>query len=54
MARHTGRPVEQIERDFDRDYYMSAAEAKAYGIIDNIVTNRGELVEGSEQPSVTV
>jgi ATP-dependent Clp protease protease subunit len=53
MARHTGRPVEQIERDFDRDYYMSAAEAKAYGIIDNIVTNRGELVEGSEQPSVT-
>src|SRR5579872_3428118 len=38
MSKHTGRPVEQIERDFDRDYYMSAEEAKAYGIIDSIVT----------------
>ena len=54
MAKHTGRPLEQIERDFDRDHYMSAEEAKAYGIIDNVVSNRGELVEGSEQPGVTV
>jgi ATP-dependent Clp protease protease subunit len=53
MAMHTGRPVEQIERDFDRDYYMSAEEAQAYGIIDNIVTSRGELVEGPGRPSVT-
>ena len=45
MAKHTGRPVEQIERDFDRDYYMSAEEAKRYGIIDNIVERRGEVVE---------
>jgi ATP-dependent Clp protease protease subunit len=40
MAQHTGRPVEQIERDFDRDFYMSAEEAKGYGIIDNVVTPR--------------
>ncbi len=40
MSRHTGRPVEQIERDFDRDFYMSAEEAKAYGIIDHVVTPR--------------
>jgi ATP-dependent Clp protease protease subunit len=53
MAMHTGRPVEQIERDFDRDNYMSAEEARAYGIIDNIVTSRGELVEGQGRPSVT-
>jgi ATP-dependent Clp protease protease subunit len=53
MAMHTGRPVEQIERDFDRDYYMSAEEARAYGIIDNVVTSRGELAEGAGQPSVT-
>lgn len=55
MAMHTGRPLEQIERDFDRDYYMSAEEAKAYGIIDNIVTSRGELVEGegSLPPHIT-
>jgi ATP-dependent Clp protease, protease subunit len=38
MSKHTGRPVEQIERDFDRDYYMSAEEAKAYGIIDKVVS----------------
>jgi ATP-dependent Clp protease protease subunit len=53
MSKHTGRPVEQIERDFDRDRFMSAEEAKAYGIIDNIIDNPSELVEESKQPSVT-
>jgi ATP-dependent Clp protease protease subunit len=53
MSKHTGRPVEQIERDFDRDYYMSAEEARAYGIIDNVLTHRGELVEASQQEAVT-
>lgn len=45
MSKHTGRPVEQIERDFDRDFYMSAEEAKAYGIIDHVVTARGQDAE---------
>ena len=53
MAKHTGRAVEQIERDFDRDRYMSAAEAKDYGIIDQIVTHRGEVVQESKQPTLT-
>jgi ATP-dependent Clp protease, protease subunit len=53
MARHTGRPVEQIERDIDRDRFMSAEEAKAYGIIDSIVSHRGEIVDETKQPSVT-
>ena len=53
MARHTGRAVEQIERDFDRDRYMSSEEAKEYGIIDDVVTHRGEIIEPSRQPSVT-
>jgi ATP-dependent Clp protease protease subunit len=53
MARHTGRQAEQIERDFDRDRYMSAEEAKEYGIIDDVVTHRGEIIEPSRQPSVT-
>ncbi|MEK6611594.1 MAG: ATP-dependent Clp endopeptidase proteolytic subunit ClpP [Gemmatimonadota bacterium] len=44
MAQHTGRPVEQIERDFDRDFYMSAEEAKGYGIIDMVVSPRPEEV----------
>ncbi|GAC1477947.1 MAG: ATP-dependent Clp endopeptidase proteolytic subunit ClpP [Gemmatimonadaceae bacterium] len=45
MAKHTGRAVEQIERDIDRDRFMSAEEAKTYGIIDNVITNRTEIVE---------
>ncbi len=45
MAKHTGRPVEQIERDTDRDYWMSAQEAKDYGLIDHIVQNRAEVPE---------
>jgi ATP-dependent Clp protease protease subunit len=43
MSKHTGKPVEVIERDTDRDRFMSAQEALDYGIIDNIVTNRSEL-----------
>ena len=42
MAKHTGRTLEQIERDMDRDRFMSAEEAKAYGIIDVVVTSREE------------
>jgi ATP-dependent Clp protease, protease subunit len=36
LSKHTGRPVEQIEKDSDRDYYMDAIEAKAYGIVDQV------------------
>ncbi len=42
MAKHTGRPLEQIERDVDRDRFMSAAEAVNYGLIDQVITNRAE------------
>jgi ATP-dependent Clp protease protease subunit len=40
IAHHSGRPVEQVERDIDRDYYMTAGEAKEYGLIDDIVAPR--------------
>ena len=42
MAKHTGRPLEQIERDVDRDRFMSAAEAVQYGLIDQVVASRAE------------
>jgi ATP-dependent Clp protease, protease subunit len=45
FARHTGRAVEQIERDMDRDRFMSAEEAKSYGLIDHVIAHRGEVVE---------
>ena len=40
LAANTGKPLEQIEIDTERDNYMSAEEAKAYGLIDNVLTNR--------------
>jgi ATP-dependent Clp protease protease subunit len=36
-AHHTGQPIEQIEKDMDRDRFMSAEEAKGYGLIDNVL-----------------
>lgn len=38
LAQHTGQPYEKVERDTQRDYFMSAEEAKEYGIVDHIVT----------------
>jgi ATP-dependent Clp protease protease subunit len=40
LAKHTGRPLEQIEKDTDRNYFMSAEEAKTYGIVDEIIEKR--------------
>jgi ATP-dependent Clp protease, protease subunit len=40
MAKHTEQPVEKIEKDTDRDFFMSAEEAKAYGIIDKVIEER--------------
>jgi ATP-dependent Clp protease protease subunit len=49
-AQHTGRTKEQIELDIDRDRFMSAEEAKEYGIIDKVIKRQTEL-EGFERPS---
>ncbi len=40
IARHTGQPVEKIHHDTDRDFVMSAEEAKEYGIIDDVISSR--------------
>jgi ATP-dependent Clp protease, protease subunit len=40
MAHHSGRPLDQVERDIDRDYFMTPVEAKAYGLIDGIIAPR--------------
>ncbi len=40
LAKHTGKTVEQIERDADRDNFMSADEARAYGIVDSVLERR--------------
>lgn len=38
LAERTGQPIERIEKDTDRDYFMSASEAKEYGLIDEVIT----------------
>lgn len=40
MAQHTGKSIEQIERDTDRDYFLSAEEAKDYGLIDRVIEDQ--------------
>lgn len=40
LVEHTGQPYEKIEKDTDRDYFMSSQEAKAYGIVDKIIQNK--------------
>jgi ATP-dependent Clp protease protease subunit len=42
MARHTGQPIDQISRDTDRDRFMSAAEARTYGLVDEVLERRPE------------
>jgi len=39
LAKHTKQPLEKIKRDTDRDYFMSAEEAKTYGIVDEVIAN---------------
>ncbi len=43
LVRHTGQALEKIEKDTDRDYFMSADEAKNYGIVDAVITTRTEV-----------
>jgi ATP-dependent Clp protease protease subunit len=50
LSRHTGQPVERVEKDSDRNYFMSAGEAKEYGIIDNVMESpsREEPEQGDQ------
>ena len=48
MAKHTGQPLERISQDTERDYFMSAEEAKRYGLIDEVITRP----RSSSRPSV--
>lgn len=42
LAKHTGQPLEKIERDTDRDFYMTTEEAKEYGLIDEIIKKKSK------------
>ena len=49
LASHSGQPLERIETDTDRDYFMSAEEATGYGIVDKVITHR-ELAASQVKP----
>lgn len=52
-ADNTGQTVETINEDLDRDVFMSPDEAKEYGLIDHVISNRGEVVEVKHETSET-
>jgi len=43
LSKHTGQPVEKIEKDTDRNFFMSAEEAREYGLIDDVIRYRKEM-----------
>jgi ATP-dependent Clp protease protease subunit len=47
ISKHTGKTEEQVEKDSDRDYYMTAEEAKEYGIVDNVIEVRESVEKAS-------
>lgn len=51
LATHTGQTFEKIAEDTERDFFMSAAEAKTYGIVDRVVADRSELEEETDGSS---
>ena len=51
LVTHTNQTLERIEADTDRDYYMSAIEAKEYGIIDHVIEDRGKADGGDSTSS---
>lgn len=52
ISHHTGQPVEQVEKDCDRDNFMSAAEAKTYGLVDEVITSRKDITPATGSPVI--
>lgn len=54
LAKHAGRTAEELTKDTDRDRFMSADEAKSYGLVDQVVQSRKEIATLAEKTSVNV
>ena len=54
IAKHTGQPIERVERDTDRDFFLTPSEAVDYGLIDGIIESTPVAVlAGAAQPAKT-
>ena len=49
LSKHTGKPVKQIEKDADRDFFMSAAQSKEYGLVDDVIVGVPENVQQTDR-----
>lgn len=49
LARHTGKTAEELMQDSDRDFFMSGDEAKAYGLVDQVIANRNEIAKTAKK-----
>jgi ATP-dependent Clp protease protease subunit len=48
LAKHSGKDVDQVNKDTERDHYMTGEEAKTYGLIDSVISNRDEPLKGDK------
>jgi len=48
LAKHTGKTKEELEKDSDRDYFMAAEEARAYGLVDEVIASRPDVKKGKK------
>jgi ATP-dependent Clp protease protease subunit len=49
LANHTGQPIEKIQNDTDRDFFMSGDDAKIYGLVDEVITKKLPLRTAKEK-----
>jgi ATP-dependent Clp protease, protease subunit len=49
LAKHTGQPIDRVHKDSDRDFFMSAMQAKEYGLIDHVIEKHADQVKATEQ-----
>jgi ATP-dependent Clp protease protease subunit len=50
LARHTGQPMEKVSADTERDFFLSPEEAKEYGIVDRVLTDRAAAIQSGSRP----
>src|SRR3989338_8241373 len=48
LAKHTGQPLERVEKDSDRDFFMSSGEAKSYGIVDQVIESKSDIPDAKK------